>query len=55
MAPDHNPVFEAALEIARSREQLLCELRGALERDDEKQALQLARRMVGLGPGKAAQ
>jgi len=45
-----NPVFDAALEIARSRAQVLAELRGALEKGEDARALQLARRLVGLVP-----
>lgn len=45
-----NPVFEAALEIASARAQVVAELRAALEREDNEQALQLARRLVGFGP-----
>lgn len=51
MTPGLNPVFEAALEIARLREQVLAELRAALERGEDAQALQLARRLVGLSAG----
>lgn len=50
MTPDPNCVFEAALEVSRARAQILAELRTALERDDDQQALELARRLVGLGP-----
>lgn len=45
-----NPVFEAALEIARSREQILAKLREALERGDDAEALKVARQLVGIGP-----
>jgi hypothetical protein len=50
LTPDLNSVLEAALEIARSRKQILVELRGALERGDDEQALQIARRLAGLEP-----
>ena len=43
-------MFEAALEIARLRKQVLEELRAALERGEDARALQLARRLVGLSP-----
>jgi hypothetical protein len=55
LTPDPNSgAFEAALEVARSRERLLAELREKLEHGDDQRALELARRLVGIGP-KAAQ
>jgi hypothetical protein len=41
-------LFEAALSIARSRAQTLDQLRRALERDDDAEALSIARRLTGL-------
>ena len=49
------PVFEAALEIARARAQILADLRAALERDDAEQALGFARRLVGFEPKKVTE
>ena len=53
MTPDLNPVFEAALEVARARALILADLRGALARGEDALALQLARRLVGLSPDDA--
>jgi hypothetical protein len=41
-------LFEAAVEIAQQREQILAQLRVALESHDDTQALELARDLVGL-------
>jgi hypothetical protein len=41
-------VFEAALEIAQARGQLLARLREALEKHDDAKALELARRLAGI-------
>ena len=43
-------MVEAALPIARERASLLLEMRGALERGDERLALTLAYRLAGLNP-----
>jgi hypothetical protein len=50
VTPDLNPVFQAALEVARARALILADLRGALARGQDELALQFARRLVGLGP-----
>jgi hypothetical protein len=42
-------LVEAALEISRKRTQMMEQMRKALETGDEKQALSLARLLVGLG------
>jgi hypothetical protein len=41
-------LLEAALEISRKRTQMMEQMRKALETGDEKQALSLARLLVGL-------
>ena len=41
-------IARAALEIAAKRQELLTQLRAALVRHDDKQALQLARQLCGL-------
>lgn len=42
-------LVEAAMEISRKRTQMMEQMRKALETGDEKQALSLARLLVGLG------
>lgn len=42
-------LVEAAMEISRKRTKMMEQLRKALETGDEKQALSLARLLVGLG------
>lgn len=42
-------LVEAAMEISRKRTQMMEQMRKALETGDEKQALNLARLLVGLG------
>lgn len=42
-------LVEAAMEISRKRTQMMEQIRKALETGDEKQALNLARLLVGLG------
>jgi hypothetical protein len=54
MTPHHvDPVFEAALEMARARAFVLADLRGALVRGDDALALELARHLAGLDPAQA--
>lgn len=48
-------LVETALPIARERASLLKELRGALERGDERLALTLAYRLAGLNPPMSVQ
>lgn len=42
-------LVEAAMEISRKRTQMMEQMRKALETGDDKQALSLARVLVGLG------
>jgi hypothetical protein len=42
-------LVEAAMEISRKRTQMMEQMRKALETGDDKQALSLARILVGLG------
>jgi hypothetical protein len=42
-------LVEAAMEISRKRTQMMEQMRKALERGDDEQALSLARLLVGLG------
>jgi hypothetical protein len=42
-------LLEAAMEISRKRTQMMEQMRKALETGDKKQALSLARVLVGLG------
>ena len=47
--PNINALIDIALQIAQERRGILSQMRAALEAGDDAQALQLARKLCGLG------